>query len=116
MGRGQRARLAREGRVLGAATLQGQLYDLGRYPGVTDSPDPADLVHGELIELLDAAASLLWLDAYEGIRPGATVSNEYVREERLVQSAEGAPMSAWVYLYCRDASRMPRILDGRWPG
>ena len=108
MGGEQRARLAGEGRSLGNATMQGRLFDLGRYPGVVDSDAPENLVLGEVIELADPAKSLPWLDAYEGIEPGPSGS-EYTREERAVllqiPNAAARRVTAWVYIYAWDVSR-----------
>ena len=59
LGRGERARLFREGRSLGAAFARGRLYDLGRYPGMTDPHGPRELVHGEVVRLDDPSRSFL---------------------------------------------------------
>lgn len=109
------ARLAREGRLLGEATIQGcRLYSLGRYPGLVESADDKGLVHGEVFALNSPAGSLKWLDAYEGIVPGDHLQNEYERVERPVRLASGESVTAWVYLYRKDVSRFRRIPEGRW--
>ena len=59
LGRGERARLFREGRSLGAAFARGRLYDLGRYPGMTDPHGPRELVHGEVVRLDDPSRVFL---------------------------------------------------------
>jgi len=114
MGRSQRRRLQREARSLGPATLQGRLYHLGRYPGLTDSTDLRDVAHGEVYELTDSAGALRWLDAYEGLVPGGQKGGEYVRVQRPVRLACGTALSAWVYLHVGDLSRARRVADGRW--
>src|SRR5688572_534590 len=94
LGRGERARLFREGRSLGAAFARGRLYDLGRYPGMTDPHGPRELVHGEVVLLDDPSRSFSWLDEYEGL--------EYTRAERRVWLASGDDLSAALYLYGGD--------------
>ena len=109
------ARLAREGRLVGEATIQGcGLYSLGRYPGLVEAADVTGPVHGEVFALNNPASSLKWLDAYEGIVPGNDLQNEYERVERPVRLASGESATAWVYLYRKDVSRFRRIPDGRW--
>lgn len=115
-GRAMHERLRQEGTLLGPATLAGRLYDLGRYPGVVDPMDAADIVSGELHRLTDPARSFGWLDAYEKIDPeDATADNEYARVERSVHPAGAAtPVVAWVYLYRWDVSRARHVPEGRW--
>ena len=119
-GRDKQDRLARGSRLIGAAVLAGRLYDLGRYPGVIDASEPGDLVHGEVVELLDPQAALLWLDAYEGFVPGAPEVSEYLREQRTVRLLDGiergagCELTAWAYLYARDLVGARRLESGRW--
>ena len=107
------ARLARESQILGEATIQGRLYNLGRYPGLVESGDPADVVHGEVYALNSPATTLAWLDAYEGISSHAA-DNEYERCERAVRLASGAEVTAWVYLYRAPVTGRAAIAGGRW--
>jgi gamma-glutamylcyclotransferase (GGCT)/AIG2-like uncharacterized protein YtfP len=116
LGRAQRQRLAREcAPAIRAGTVPGRLYDLGRYPGLVETGSASEIVHGEVLELTDPERTLRWLDAYEGIVPGAHPHNEYERCERPVTlTATGESVTAWVYLYRRDASHARLIADGRW--
>jgi gamma-glutamylcyclotransferase (GGCT)/AIG2-like uncharacterized protein YtfP len=117
LGKGMRERLQREARLLGAATIRGRLYDLGRYPALVDSDDPAELVHGEVFALHAPRMSFAWLDKYEGIVPGRHGHNEYERVERPVRLDSGQEITAWVYLYRKSIAGVPRITTGRWgPG
>ena len=116
MGKAQRDRLQREGRSLGAATMQGaQLYNLGRYPGLIESGDPGHIVHGELIALVNPHITLRWLDDYEGLVPSDHDRNEYARLERQVRLADGSEQAAWVYVFLREVGRHRLIAGGRWP-
>lgn len=108
------ARLQREARLIGAASIPGRLYRIKHYPGLVEGPDPHDLVHGEVFALNNPVSTLTWLDAYEGIVPGAHDRNEYERVERPARLASGKPLSVWVYLYRKDVAGFRLIPDGRW--
>ncbi len=108
------ARLMREARLVGAATMPGRLYRLGWYPGLVEAKDGAGLVHGEVFTLADPDAALAWLDAYEGLRPDDPDGGEYQRVQRTARLAAGEEVTAWVYLYRRDVSGRVPIEDGRW--
>lgn len=108
------ARLRREARLIGPATIPGRLYSLGHYPGLVEADYAGGLVHGELYALHAPAVALRWLDAYEGIRPNAPGESPYERAERRVRLASGATCIAWVYLYRGSVGNRPEVPDGRW--
>jgi gamma-glutamylcyclotransferase (GGCT)/AIG2-like uncharacterized protein YtfP len=108
------ARLQREALLLGAATMPGRLYNLGRYPGMVEAAGPEPLVHGELYALEVPATSLEWLDAYEGIVPGKPESSPYARVERPALLASGETLDAWVYLYRKSVEARPEVPGGHW--
>lgn len=107
-------RLRREAKLVGKATLQGRLYKVSWYPGAIAGDDPGERVHGEVYALDEPARALEWLDAYEGIAGAPPGTAEYERAERRVQLASGEEFAAWVYLYCKDASKLAHIPEGRW--
>ena len=109
------AKLAGAARLIGPASIQGRLYRIAWYPGVVDSPDLGQRVWGELYLLADPRAALAWLDHYEGVEPGREPV-EYLRVERPVKPATGPEVTAWVYLYLRDAADLTPIVGGRWIG
>jgi len=115
-GAGQRVRLAAESDSLGPASLpHALLYDLGRYPGAISGGGIYDIVHGEVVLLANAAASLAWLDDYEGYVPNSD-NNEYERAVRQVRLAGGETFDAWVYLLRETPTNADacRIASGRW--
>ena len=114
LGRKERARLQREGKSLGPATIEGRLVDLGEVPGLVGPLGAADIVHGEVFALTTPAATLAWLDAFADI--DATRTTEYERLQRTVRLARGVEVAAWAYLYRRDVSAARLFPDGRWPG
>jgi gamma-glutamylcyclotransferase (GGCT)/AIG2-like uncharacterized protein YtfP len=107
------ARLAREASLLGPASIQGRLYRIAWYPGVVDTPNAEERVHGELYALTDPVTSFAWLDAYEGLLAGRG-DNDYARLERPARPLATAEVMAWVYLYQRDPDPLRLIADGRW--
>ncbi len=115
MGRDMRARLDAEGDWLGAATLGGRLYDLGTYPGLIRSTRSDERVHGEVYRLRDPRASLVWLDAYEGLPVGQTQSgHEYERVVDRTTLADGTHIEVWVYALISEPDRTRVIPTGRW--
>ncbi len=120
-GRKMRDRLARESQHLGPATMAGRLYDLGRYPGLFAPQAPSDIVHGGLLRLATPAATLTWLDAYEGVRPADVIefpseTFEYERVEAQATTADGRSLTAWVYRCRLPVMNLTRITTGRWTG
>ena len=108
------ARLRSEARLLGAATMPGRLYSLGRYPGMVEAAGADYLVHGELYALRMPAVTLKWLDAYEGIVPGKPERSAYERAERPVRLVSGETLDAWVYLYRKSVKARPEVPGGSW--
>ena len=110
-------RLRREATLAGPATIPGRLFRVSWYPAV--KLDAAGTVHGEVYRLPDPAATLAWLDEYEGIVPGPTgvaESDEYERRIASVRLETGDEVDAWVYLYRRPADGLAEVTSGRWTG
>ncbi len=99
--------------MIGRATLQGRLYDLGAYPGVVPSEDPGERVQGEAYLIRNEGALLTPLDAYEGYRPEEEGSL-YRRVEAPITFAEGHQLVAWVYCYNGSIEGKHWIVDGRY--
>lgn len=113
-GREQRARLAREARIVGSGTVAGQLYDLGRYPGLVETSEARARVRGDVLELAAPERTLRWLDAYEGIVPGDHPHNPYQRIEVEAALENGGSVTAWVYLYRLAPPEHRLIAGGSW--
>ena len=110
-------RLRREARLLGEASIEGQLFSLGKYPGLIEAAGTGTRVHGEVYALNAPAASFQWLDAYEGIVLGNHEQNDYRRIEKSARLASGENVAAWVYIYCKPVAASSLIPGGRWaPG
>ena len=108
------ARLLRQARLIGEASIRGRLYDLGSYPGLVESADAQHKSTARLFALNSPAAALKWLDAYEGIVPGTHDQSDYERVERPVRLASGQEITAWVYIYRKDVRHLQAIPEGRW--
>ena len=67
LGTGPRRTLRRHARLIGEASIQARLFDLGDHPAALESPDIKDLVWGELWQLGDPERVLAVLDRYEGV-------------------------------------------------
>lgn len=102
--------LERAARLVGEATAQGTLYDLGAYPGLVTAEGGDGCVKGELYALdpSDAQSALEVLDAYEGCSAADPEPHEYRREVLRVRLADGSELAAWTYLLNRShAGLMP---------
>jgi gamma-glutamylcyclotransferase (GGCT)/AIG2-like uncharacterized protein YtfP len=81
-------------RLVGEATIQGALYDLGPYPALRLG-EPG-MVHGELYEITDPAL-ICELDEYEGYH-GRHDTCRYLREPVTARGGD-REVTAWVYAY-----------------
>ncbi|HTT64427.1 MAG TPA: gamma-glutamylcyclotransferase [Bryobacteraceae bacterium] len=104
--------LATASDFVGAGRVQGALYQLDGYPGMTVCLDEGAWVTGDVCRLHDSSATLLTLDAYEGCGPGDPVPHEFVRQAVTVLLDSGDTVEAWAYLYARETQSRERISSG----
>lgn len=107
-GGGERLGVADRVSVVGACRFEGDLYDLGRFPGAVPG---AGTVRGELVRLADVQVWTV-LDRYEGYDPDNEAASLFVR--RRVSLTEPADQTAWVYWYNGDPGEAPRVPSGDW--
>jgi len=93
------------------ATVPGELFDLGAYPGLVLS-DNGDAVVGELLGLRDAHACLRKMDAYEGCGPSNPTPHEFARTTTAATLSDGTTVNAWVYIYAFSTDDRPRVDSG----
>ncbi len=88
------------------ARVRGRLWDLGAYPGVTDSRFRGDQVQGEIYALAEEGREALLdsLDRYEG--------EGFERAEREVVAADGQAYTAYLYVYLGSTRHARRIESG----
>lgn len=98
-------------RLIGDATLQAKLYDLGEYPGAVLSGNPNDLTKGRVYRLKQPRQTLRVLDAYEGI--ATDHDGEYLRKSVVVTlTSTGRRLQSWVYFYAGRVAGKRGIADG----
>lgn len=102
-------RLKQEARHLGPAWVHGRLYHVARYPGLVACH--GDRVQGDLMAMDDPAATLAWIDDYEGCAASYPQPREYQRTAMIAQSARG-PTLAWTYVYALPTDDLP-VIAGR---
>lgn len=118
-------------RLMGQGSVQGELYDLGAFPGArpaagdagAHAPDrvqaerkaqtrPVRRVVGELYQLQNPQRDLRVLDSYEGFRPSAPVRSFFRRELAEVLPRGRAARPAWVYWLNRTAGPERLMAEG----
>lgn len=104
-------RLKQEARHLGPAWVHGRLYHVTGYPGLV--AHHGDRVHGDLMAMDDPAATLAWIDDYEGCAVSSPQPQEYQRTAMIAQSSCG-PKLAWTYVYALPADDLPLIVGGEF--
>lgn len=94
-------------RKIGGATVRGELFDLGEYPGLKSGEGR---VEGELYEVLDHRAFQV-LDGVE--RYDATDPDRSLYIRRLVRLVE-PPRDAWVYVYNDSVDETAKLEVSSW--
>jgi gamma-glutamylcyclotransferase (GGCT)/AIG2-like uncharacterized protein YtfP len=103
--------LAAAARHVGAATIAGRLYDLGRFPGLKAPQSRDDIVHGDVYDLgADAVRTLQEMDVYENAE--SPPPTPYEREIVTVELIDGQQVSAWVYWYRGPVDEQRYIVGG----
>jgi gamma-glutamylcyclotransferase (GGCT)/AIG2-like uncharacterized protein YtfP len=106
--------LAQRASLLGEGAVQGQLFNLGTYPGLVLSDRAQDVVKGEVYEIAPERlqATLNLLDEYEGLGPLDPEPHEYRREAVRVALSSGELVDAWAYVLNQTTQGLPRIPSG----
>lgn len=106
--------LATHAVLVGTATVCGELYSLGEYPGLVPRQDTTDVIKGELYQIgINALMhTLSVLDEYEGLGPEDLLPHEYRRELVSVTLASGRQLEAWAYVLNRSPEGLERIRSG----
>ena len=94
---------------LGSDAVNGELYDLGWYPGAVAAPCQFDTgapsIKGDVFELLEESI-IATLDGYEGY------PNLYDR----IQTHTAQGRCVWIYVYRHAITPLQRIDNGDWLG
>lgn len=109
------ARLLRaHARFVSEAWVQGELVNLGPYPGLVPAPNGRARVFGELFRLDDANALLRQIDRYEGCDPDEPGPRPFVRRTAFAHLMGGGTELAWVYYFSGATLGRPPIRSGRF--
>ena len=100
--------LVHHGIFIGKGIFQGNLYDLGRYPGAVKDGKGAEVI-GDLFLLSDPEQVLKLLDKYEGLSGPEDKTAEFVRQKTSVQMRSGGQKKAWIYWYNFDPKDKKKI-------
>jgi gamma-glutamylcyclotransferase (GGCT)/AIG2-like uncharacterized protein YtfP len=95
-------------RFVGPCIISGELFDLGRYPGMRHGNGQ---VIAELYALLDVEVIRL-LDDFEGYFADRPRESLYLREEIALTSPSDA--KAWTYVYNEVPDAITRVVSGDW--
>ena len=97
---------------VGEGSIEGELYDLGMYPGAVQKQGSA--VYGEVYELTDTAEVLRKLDEYEGYNPQNQKGSLYIRKTVEVTLNINTKTAAHAYFYNKTTRNRKKISSGRW--
>ena len=95
-------------RFVGPCIITGELFDLGRFPGMRHGDGQ---VVAELYALLDVEVIRL-LDDFEGYFADRPRESLYLREEIALTSPSDA--KAWTYVYNEVPDAITRVVSGDW--
>jgi gamma-glutamylcyclotransferase (GGCT)/AIG2-like uncharacterized protein YtfP len=107
--------ISRFTRILYQGYVQGQLFDLGNYPGLLMSKRPGDRVFGKVVSLSRAAFNLPLLDRFEDYRPNDETNSLYLRRRVTITCLPlKRQVEAWCYVYNRPVKPEMLIPSGHW--
>src|SRR5262249_18535424 len=101
--------LAERAAFMGAGTMAGRLYNLGRYPGMTEAGSMAELVVGDVYQLADDE-TIRELDRYENAE--SPLPSFFERGSAEVTLADGRKLQAMVYWFRGRVDEAHRIGSG----
>jgi pyruvate carboxylase len=104
--------LSEQADLVGLGSFRGKLYDLGEYPGVIPSSNPADAVIGEIYAIHNDSSILVTLDKYEDYLPDQPERSLYLRQLAPISAGENKTLQAWIYLYNGSINGCKQITTG----
>jgi len=93
--------------------MQGQLYDLGMYPGAVFNSESEYKVYGHIFQLKNPISVLKILDEYEGCSPERKQPTEYLRKQIPI-FMENKKIDCWVYVYNFSVEKKVQIESGNY--
>ena len=105
------AHLHNHSRFLGKGSAQGIIYDIGGYPGLIQTENPAERVFGE-IYYMSSLSLLKDFDRYEGCVMKYLQRSTFTRQIVDAVLRDEQKVQAWTYIYNRKPSESSRIPGG----
>lgn len=84
---------------IGEGQIQGELYNLGEYPGAIVGAEFKTKIIGEVYELLEPEQTLEMLDVFEGFIPDELEASLYARTKEAISLTDGRQLACWMYVY-----------------
>ncbi len=98
---------------LGEGYVYGQLFDIGKYPGLVHDNQLTSKVIGHIFQLSHPTEMLPNLDYYECVGEGFEQPNEY-RREAITVHLNGRKSLCWAYLYNSVTDNLQQIESGNY--
>jgi gamma-glutamylcyclotransferase (GGCT)/AIG2-like uncharacterized protein YtfP len=101
---------------LAVASVPGNLYDLGTYPGMVlgdYEDDDTACVRGEVV-VVQSASDWLRLDTYEGYDDAHPDRSLFKRVRVTATTDGGDRIECWTYVYNRELRNASKIDSGCW--
>jgi gamma-glutamylcyclotransferase (GGCT)/AIG2-like uncharacterized protein YtfP len=105
--------LAERATFVGEGTVVGRLYNLGRYPGMTEAASGANRVVGDVYQLTDEN-TICDLDRYENDE--SPLPSYFERGTSNVTLTDGTTIEAMVYWFRGPVAEFQRIESGDYRG
>ncbi|MFC0184055.1 gamma-glutamylcyclotransferase [Pseudarcicella hirudinis] len=103
--------IARNSEFIGMADFQGEMFNIGEYPGIVSSENGGSVVKGELYKLSNSVRLIRILDEYEEYYPENEDESIFLRKTINVK-IDGKSQEAYGYLYNRPTEGLTRITSG----
>jgi len=108
------APVVRSFKYIGSGYVNGQLYDLGEFPGAKLDEAEQSKVYGKIYEIPADQDSLAALDRYEEYDPRKPKKSLFVRKRTLVSRSKRKSVEAWIYEYNQSTNPAKRIKSGQY--
>ncbi len=96
----------------GPASVPGQLFDFGIYPGAIPDANANEVIHGELYSIEADPNVLAILDNYEGHFPDRPMHSLFRRTRVEATRSDGRLVTSWMYAWNREAAGGKLIAGG----
>jgi gamma-glutamylcyclotransferase (GGCT)/AIG2-like uncharacterized protein YtfP len=101
-------------KYIGSGYVNGELYDLGDFPGARLDDGEQGKVYGKIYEIPDVERVFDALDQYEEFDPRTPNKSLFIRKRTLVNRSNRKPIEAWIYEYNRKPNPSKKIKSGQY--